>query len=82
MTSSQVDSEGSNLGMDRQWQSNRARMFSASSDDSSGGPSVVPHQRAQLANTLVEHVSLLDTFTHPNAVRNTGIVCTIGKMCL
>ena len=39
----------------------------------------VPHQEAQMANTRLEHLALLDIFSQPNVVRNTGIVCTIGK---
>ena len=39
----------------------------------------LPHHEAQQANTKLEHMCLLDIFTTANAIRNTGIVCTIGK---
>lgn len=34
---------------------------------------------AQLANTRLEHLSLLTIGSHPNVVRNTGIICTVGE---
>ena len=49
----------------------RERMDSASSD--------LPHQAAQMAVSRLEQISLLDTFTTPHLVRNTGIICTIGE---
>ena len=54
----------------------RQRLFSTSSALSD---TEVPHQMAQLANTRLEHLSLLDFISQPNVVRNTGIVCTIGE---
>jgi len=39
----------------------------------------VPQMEAQLANTRLEHLSLLTIGSHPNVVRNTGIICTIGE---
>ena len=71
---SQPFTEG--LGVDSQWQGQRGRMFSTESSQSDTVPSQF---KAQWASTLVEHVSLLDVFSCPNAVRNTGIVCTIGE---
>lgn len=64
----------SDLGVDSQWQGQRGRMFSTESSQSD----VVPQYRAQWASTLIEHVSLLDVFSSPNVIRNTGIICTIG----
>lgn len=69
---SQPFTEG--LSVDNQWLGQRGRMFSTESSQSD----MVPQYRAQWASTLIEHVSLLDTFSSPNVVRNTGIICTIG----
>ena len=67
------------LGVDKHWQGQRGRMFSTESSQSD--PDSVPHSRAQAASTFIEHVSLLDVFSGPNVVRNTGIICTIGEKC-
>jgi hypothetical protein len=64
------------LGIDNQWQGPRARVFSTESNNSEPK---VPHYRAQCATTNIEHLALLDVFSHPNVVRNTGIICTIGR---
>lgn len=40
----------------------------------------VPHIHAQMANTRLEYLSLLNVFAEPFVVRNTGIICTIGEM--
>ncbi len=64
--------------VDSQWSKSGARMFST---ESSQGELAVPgpQYQAQGAETHVEHVALLDVFSRPNAVRNTGIICTIGE---
>ena len=62
--------------MDSRWMGKRGRHFSTDST-SEGIP--VPHREAQSAKTLIEHVSLLNVFTKPHIVRNTGVICTIGK---
>ena len=68
--------------VDHQWQKKgNTRIFSTDSNESLTEVGVkLPHEKAQFANTFIEHVSLLDTFSKPNVVRNTGIICTIGKM--
>ena len=48
------------------------------STDTTLGDMDVPHMAAQMANTRLENLSLLDIFSAPHLVRNTGIVCTIG----
>ena len=53
----------------------RGRLYSS---DAALGDLDVPHQAAQLASTRLEQLSLLDIFSVPHVVRNTGIVCTIG----
>jgi len=70
--------------IDSQWQrKGNTQLFSTDSSESLGDANLkLPHEKAQCANTFVEHVSLLDTFTKPNVVRNTGIICTIGKVVL
>jgi pyruvate kinase len=45
---------------------------------SSQGEIDMPHFRAQLAGTHLEHLCLLDMSSRPHALRNTGIICTIG----
>lgn len=64
--------------MDSRWMGKRGRHFST--DSTSEGMFPVPHREAQAAKTLIEHVSLLNVFTKPHIVRNTGIICTIGKL--
>ena len=66
------------LNVDSQWQSQRGRMFSTESGRSDSDD--VPQYRAQSAATNVEHLALLDVFSRPNVVRNTGIICTIGEL--
>lgn len=65
---------GGFLGVDDAWKGNRGRFFSTDS----ALEATVPHQEAQMASTTLEHLSLLDVFTKPHVVRNTGIICTIG----
>ena len=50
----------------------------------SGSGSEVPQGLAASAATHIEHLSLLDIDSPLSVVRNTGIVCTIGKswMCV
>ena len=62
--------------LDTRWMGKRGRHFST---DSTSEGMAVPHQEAQSAKTLIEHVSLLDVFSKPHVVRNTGIICTIGN---
>ena len=62
--------------MDSRWMGKRGRHFST---DSTSEAMPVPHREAQSAKTLIEHVSLLNVFTKPHIVRNTGVICTIGK---
>ena len=38
----------------------------------------VPHSEAQFADNHLDHLCLLDMFTQPHTLRNTGIICTIG----
>jgi pyruvate kinase len=45
---------------------------------SSQGEIDMPHFRAQLAGTHLEHLCLLDMSSRPHSLRNTGIICTIG----
>ena len=78
MAESPVDDVNPGLGVDKHWQGQRGRMFSTESSQSDQDS--VPQYRAQCAATLIEHVSLLDVFSRPNVVRNTGIICTIGKL--
>ena len=66
---------GGFLGLDEAWKGKRGRFFSTDS----ALEAVVPHQEAQMASTTLEHLSLLDVFTKPHVVRNTGIICTIGR---
>ena len=42
----------------------------------------VPQGLAALATTSIEHRSLLDIYSPVTVIRNTGIVCTIGKHVL
>lgn len=53
-------------------QSKGARSESASSNE-------VPQGLAAMATTQIEHRSLLDIDSPVTVIRNTGIVCTIGK---
>ena len=39
----------------------------------------VPQSLAASATTQIEHLSLLDIDSPVTVIRNTGIVCTIGK---
>jgi pyruvate kinase len=48
------------------------------STDATLGDLDVPHLAAQMANTRLENLSLLDIFSAPHVVRNTGLICTIG----
>ena len=66
------------LGVDEQWTGKRGRFFST--DSAKDLEQDLPHYQAQMASTRVEHLSLLDTFSKPHIVRNTGIICTIGKI--
>ena len=52
------------------------------STDTTLGDVDVPHMAAQMANTRLENLSLLDIFSAPHVVRNTGIICTIGGWAL
>ena len=54
----------------------RSRLYST---DSIHSESEVPHLDAQLANTHLEHLSLLNVFSQSHIMRNTGIICTIGE---
>jgi len=45
----------------------------------SGSTSEVPQGLAASATTQIEHRSLLDIDSPVTVIRNTGIVCTIGK---
>ena len=62
--------------LDTRWMGKHGRHFST--DSTAEAVAAVPHQEAQSAKTLIEHVSLLDVFSKPHIVRNTGIICTIG----
>ena len=75
------DSPVSPLPVDHQWQrKGNTRIFATDSNESLTDVGLkLPHEKAQLASTHIEHVSLLDTFSNPNVVRNTGIICTIGN---
>lgn len=42
----------------------------------------VPQGLAASATTQIEHLSLLDIYSPVTVIRNTGIVCTIGKYVL
>lgn len=55
----------------------RQRLYST---DTTLGDMDLPHLAAQMANTRLENLSLLDIFSAPHIVRNTGIVCTIGEL--
>lgn len=55
----------------------RQRLYST---DTTLGDMDLPHLAAQMANTRLENLSLLDIFSAPHIVRNTGLVCTIGEL--
>ncbi len=55
----------------------RSRLYSS---DSLGLEVEVPQQVSQDVNTHLEHLSLLNIFSSPHIVRNTGIICTIGEL--
>lgn len=59
-----------------------ARQTRLYSTDTTMGDMDVPHLAAQMANTRLENLSLLDIFSVPHVVRNTGLVCTIGGCAL
>ena len=42
----------------------------------------VPQGLAASATTQIEHRSLLDIYSPVTVIRNTGIICTIGKHVL
>lgn len=62
----------------------RERLYSDSSACGAveSEPHPPPNYAAQNANTRLEQISLLDTFSTPHLVRNTGVICTIGELFL